>query len=38
MATNPIGKNTKTIGLNMEKEMTDELEGRAVSMQLSTSK
>ena len=38
MGTNPIGKNTKTIGINMAKEMADELEKRANSMHLSTSK
>jgi hypothetical protein len=38
MATNPIGKNTKTIGINMSKEMADDLEERANSMHLSTSK
>lgn len=38
MGTNPIGKNTKTIGINMSKEMADELELRANSMHLSTSK
>ncbi|VGO20014.1 hypothetical protein [Pontiella sulfatireligans] len=38
MATNPIGKNTKTIGINMQKDMADELEKRANSMHLSTSK
>lgn len=38
MATNPVGKNTKTIGINMSKEMSDELENRAHSMSLSTSK
>ena len=38
MGTNPIGKNTKTIGINMTKEVADELEKRASSMQLSTSK
>ena len=38
MATNPIGKNTKTIGINMSKKMSDDLEGRANSMHLSTSK
>jgi hypothetical protein len=38
MATNPIGKNTKTIGLNMPQQMADELEKRAESMHLSTSK
>lgn len=36
MATNPAGKNTKTIGINMKKEMATELERRAASMQLST--
>ena len=36
MATNPQGKGTKTIGINMKKEMADELERRAKSMQLST--
>ena len=38
MATNPIGKNTKTIGINMTKDIADELEQRANSMHLSTSK
>ena len=38
MATNPIGKGTKTIGLNMSVKMADELEKRAGSMHLSTSK
>lgn len=38
MATNPIGKNTKTIGINMSGKMADELEKRAQSMHLSTSK
>lgn len=38
MTTNPIGKNTKTIGINMSKEIADELELRAHSMHLSTSK
>jgi hypothetical protein len=38
MSTNPIGKNTKTIGINMTKEVADELEKRANSMHLSTSK
>jgi hypothetical protein len=36
MATNPAGQGTKTIGINMKKKMSDELEGRAKSMQLST--
>lgn len=38
MATNPIGKNTKTIGINMPDKMADELEARATSMHISTSK
>jgi hypothetical protein len=38
MGTNPIGKNTKTIGINMTREIADELEKRANSMHLSTSK
>ena len=38
MATNPIGKDTKTIGINMNNKMADELEKRAQSMHLSTSK
>ncbi len=38
MATNPIGKGTKTIGINMNKKMADELEQRAISMQISKSK
>ena len=36
MATNPAGKGTKTIGITMKLEMTNELERRATSMQLST--
>lgn len=36
MATNPAGKGTKTIGINMKLEMAQELERRAASMQLST--
>lgn len=36
MATNPAGKGTKTIGINMKKAMADEIECRAKSMQLST--
>jgi hypothetical protein len=36
MATNGIGKGTKTIGINMRMEMATELERRAKSMQLST--
>lgn len=38
MATHPIGKDSKTIGINMEQKMADELERRADSMHLSTSK
>ena len=38
MATNSIGKNTKTIGINMKSEMADELERRGNSMHISTSK
>ena len=34
----PIGKNTKTIGISMDKKMADELEKRAGSMHLSVSK
>ena len=38
MATNPVGKGTKTIGLNMPKKMATTLEKRAASMHISTSK
>lgn len=38
MATNPIGKGTKTIGINMSKTMADNLETRASSMHISKSK
>ena len=38
MATNPIGKNTKTIGINMDQKMASALEKRANSMHISTSK
>jgi len=38
MATNPIGKGTKTIGINMSKKMADDLEKRANSMHISKSK
>jgi cyclopropane fatty-acyl-phospholipid synthase-like methyltransferase len=38
MTTNPIGKGTKTIGINMSKDMADEIEKRASSMHLSASK
>ena len=36
MATNPAGKNTKPIGINLRQEITDTLEHRASSMQLSS--
>ncbi len=36
MATNPIGKGTKTIGINMSQDMADELELRSKSMGIST--
>jgi hypothetical protein len=36
MSTNPAGKGTKTIGINMKLEVATELERRAASMQLST--
>ena len=36
MSTNPAGKGTKTIGINMKMKMATELERRAASMQLST--
>ncbi|MBI9019674.1 MAG: hypothetical protein JEZ10_00255 [Verrucomicrobia bacterium] len=38
MATNPIGKDTKTIGINMALKMANELDRRASSMNISTSK
>ena len=38
MATNPVGKGSKTIGINMPQNMADALEDRAESMCLSTSK
>jgi len=38
MATNSIGKGTKTIGINMGKKMADDLEKRATSMYISKSK
>jgi hypothetical protein len=38
MATNPIGKGTKTIGINMCNKMAEELEKRADSMHISKSK
>lgn len=37
MTANPIGKDTKTIGINMSKKMSDEIERRAKSMRISTS-
>ena len=38
MATNPVGKGTKTIGINMDAKLVDELEQRAKSMHISLSK
>ena len=38
MATNPIGKGTKTIGINMQAKMAQELSKRAESMHISVSK
>lgn len=38
MSTNPIGKGTKTIGINMNAQMADDLISRAESMHLSVSK
>lgn len=38
MATNPAGKGTKTIGINMNSKMASELERRATSMHISKSK
>jgi hypothetical protein len=38
MTTNPIGKGTKTIGINMSEKMANELNSRAESMHLSVSK
>ena len=38
MSTNPIGKDTKTIGVNMPKKLADELERRSSSMMISKSK
>ncbi len=38
MATNPIGKGTQTIGINMSKKMANELERRSSSMSISKSK
>jgi hypothetical protein len=38
MATNPIGKGTKTIGINMSLKMAKDLEKRSNSMHISKSK
>ena len=38
MATKATGKTKKTIGINIKKQMADELEARAKSMHLSNSK
>jgi hypothetical protein len=38
MATNPIGKGTKTIGINMKRTMATDLERRSNSMHISKSK
>ena len=38
MAKNSISKRAKTIGLNLPEEMVNELERRASSMHISTSK
>lgn len=38
MATNPIGKGTQTIGINMPQKMANDLEKRADSMHISKSK
>ncbi len=38
MATNPIGKGTKTIGINMTKTMAEHLEKLSNSMHISKSK
>jgi len=38
MTTNPIGKGTKTIGINMANKMANELERRSKSMSISKSK
>jgi hypothetical protein len=38
MATNPIGKGTQTIGINMPEKMAEEIEKRANSMHISKSK
>jgi hypothetical protein len=36
MATNPAGRNTKTIGINMHKDLAERFEKRAATMGLST--
>ena len=38
MATNPIEKGAKTIGINMPSKMANELERRSASMSISKSK
>ena len=38
MAKNPVERSTKTIGINMKNKMANELEKRARSMNISTSK
>lgn len=38
MATNPVGKGTKTIGINMHQEMASAFESRASNMYISKSK
>lgn len=38
MATNPIGKGTKIIGIHMGKKIAEELEARAESMNISKNK
>ena len=38
MTTNPVGKGTKTIGINMNEKMASDLGKRAESMHLSVSK
>jgi hypothetical protein len=38
MATNPIGRGSKTIGINVKQKLADELERRAASMHISKSK
>lgn len=38
MGTNPIGKGTRTVGINMPKDMAEDLEKRAGSMHISKSK